>query len=219
MNPLKSLLLAITLGCSLPSICAAALTWATTTIESNTAPLQKFISVAFPFKNTSTAAVRVLNVQTNCDCLEASADRAVYAPGENGVIVARFAVGDRTGTYERRISVNTDNQSTPQHLRVRITVPELATLSHKVREWAVGAAAAEQSFEVTVNESIRINFTDTLVSANTFRARLETLEAGRHYLVHVAPLSTTEQASAAVRLIGTAQNGERVVVSGYLNVR
>lgn len=198
---------------------SAALTWLSTTFEGATQPLQKTLDVAFSFKNTGDRPVTIRHVQTNCDCLVAGADRQIYQPGEAGVVTARFAVGDRVGTYERGIAVATDDGSPAQHLRVRIEVPEPATVSPATREWSIAGGTAEQTVDVTVAPELTINFREVFVSSESFQARFETLEPGRRYRIHVRPVATAEAASAAIRLIGQAQSGDDVVVSAYAYVR
>jgi hypothetical protein len=209
--------LALSLGTATSS--AAALTWASTEFAGATKPLQRTLDVAFAFKNTGAKPVAIRDVQVNCDCMTASADKQIYQPGEAGVISARFAVGDRVGVYQRSVTVVTDDSTPPQRLNVQIDVPELAAVTPRVLEWSHGAAAEEKSVEVTVEESIQINFAEIFVSADSFRARIETLEPGRRYRMLVKPVSTADAASAAIRLKGKAGTGEDVVVSAYANVR
>jgi len=197
----------------------AALTWAQTEVSRATKPLQKSLSVSFGFKNTGRKPVTIRDVSVNCDCMSASADKTVYQPGESGTINARFTVGDRVGAYERGVMVVTDDGAQPQHLRVHIEVPDLATIEPRVVDWAAGAPAAEKPVDITVTKEIQINFSELFVSAPSFAARFETIEAGRRYRVFVKPLSTAEAASAAIRLKGKAESGDDVVVSAYANVR
>lgn len=198
---------------------SAALTWASTEFAGATKPLQRTLDVAFAFKNTGAKAVAIRDVQVNCDCMTASADKQIYQPGEAGVISARFAVGDRVGTYQRSVTVVTDDSAPPQRLNVQIDVPELAAVTPRVLEWSHGASVEEKSVEVTVEQSIQITFAEIFVSADSFRARIETLEPGRRYRMWVKPVSTAEAASAAIRLKGKAGTGEDIVISAYANVR
>lgn len=213
----RFVVLALLLGGALST--SAALTWTSTEFSGATKPLQRTLDVAFAFKNTGSQPVAIRDVQVNCDCMTASADKQVYQPGEAGVISARFAVGDRVGVYQRSVTVVTDDGTPPQRLHVQIDVPELATITPRVLDWAVGAPADEKAVEIVVAESIRINFSDVFVSAESFRARFETIEAGRRYRVFVKPVSTVDAASAAIRLKGKAESSEDVVVSAYANVR
>jgi hypothetical protein len=198
---------------------AAALRWTSTEFAGATQPLQHTLDVAFAFKNTGTQPVAIREVQVNCDCMTASADKQIYQPGEAGVISARFSVGDRVGVYQRSITVVTDDGTPPQRLNVQIDVPELAAVTPRVLNWSTGVAAEEKPVEVTVTDAIQINFSEIFVSAEAFRARVETLEPGRRYRMWVKPVSTAEAASAAIRLKGKAGSGEDIVVSAYANVR
>ncbi|MBI2511088.1 MAG: DUF1573 domain-containing protein [Opitutae bacterium] len=197
----------------------AALTWASTNFSGETKPLQKTLLIAYAFKNTGDKPVAILDVQTNCDCTAAATDKKVYQPGEAGTLNAQFTVGDRGGAYQRAITVLTDDGAAPQRLTLQIEVPELATVTPRVRDWAVGAAADEQTVDVLVHDAIRVNFAEVFVSAVGFAARVEPLEAGRRYRVFVKPVSTAEATSAAIRLKGKAESGEVVIVSAYANVR
>lgn len=216
-GPIPSLLGAILLGLALVPA-QAKLTWTQTEISSATKPLQKTLSVSFGFKNTGTQPVTIRDVSVSCDCMSAAADKTVYQPGESGTINAHFTVGDRIGSYERGVTVVTDDGAKSQHLSVHIEVPELAAVQPRILDWNSGARAEEKPVEITVAPGIQINFTELFVSAPSFSARFETLEAGRRYRLFVKPLATTEAASAAIRFKGKAESGDDVVVSAYANV-
>lgn len=196
----------------------AALTWTQTEVTSATKPLQKVLAVTFGFKNTGQTPVTIRDVQVNCDCMTAAADKTVYQPGESGTISAHFTVGDRIGSYERGVKVLTDDGAKPQHLRVHIEVPELAAIEPRILDWESGAPADEKPVLITVAAGIQINFSELFVSAPSFSARVETIEAGRRYRLFVKPLATAEAASAAIRFKGKAESGDDVVVSAYANV-
>lgn len=219
MKKVISLLLTtlVLLGSAVPG--SAALHWAATEFAGATKPLQHTLDVAFAFKNTGSKPVAIREVQVNCDCMTATADKQIYQPGEAGMISARFSVGDRVGVYQRSITVVTDDDTPPQRLNVQIDVPELAAVTPRVLNWSTDAAAEEKAVEVAVTDSIQINFSEIFVSADSFRARVETIEPGRRYRMWVKPLSTAEAASAAIRLKGKAGTGEDIVVSAYANVR
>lgn len=209
--------LALALMTALPS--ARALEWVSDRFEGTAAPLQTTLEVAFAFKNTGDKPVTIRAVQTNCDCLNASANKSTFAPGEAGLVTARFTVGDRIGTYERAISVVTDDPPVAKRLAVRIEVPEAASVTPTILVWPIGSPLEEKSVDVRAAANLQINFAEAVPSNADFRVRFETVEAGRHYRLHVAPVSTTTSANAAVRVNGTTPDGRVVVVSAYANVR
>jgi hypothetical protein len=196
-----------------------ALEWKTQTLTFTTAPFQTTQEAVFQFTNTGTKPVAILAVESNCDCLDAAADRQVYAPGESGVIKAIFTVGDRLGLYERRIKIVTDENSEPVRLLVRIEVPELVTLTPRSVAWKLNEPAAEKAVELEVIPGVKISFSRVLPTSGDFAARLETVEAGRRYRMYLKPPATTQPANAAFRIFGRAVSGQDVIVSAYGNVR
>ena len=196
-----------------------ALEWKTQTLTFTTAPFQTTQEAVFRFTNTGTKPVTILDVESNCDCLDAAADRQVYAPGESGAIKSNFTVGDRLGLYERRIKIVTDESPEPVRLLVRIEVPELVTLTPRSVAWKLNEPAAEKAVELEVIPGVKISFTRVQPTSGDFEARLETIEAGRRYRVHLKPPATAQPANAAFRIFGRAESGQDVIISAYGNVR
>lgn len=197
----------------------AALEWKAQTLNFTTAPFQTTQEAVFAFTNTSPKPVTILEVESNCDCLDAAADRQIYPPGATGVIRTNFTIGDRLGLYERRIKVLTDESPEPVRLLVRIEVPELVALTPRSVAWKLNEAPVEKAVDVEVIPGVKINFTRVLPTSGDFAARLETIEAGRRYRVHLKPPATAHPANAAFRVFGQAASGQEIVVSAYGNVR
>ena len=207
-----------------PLLLAAALTargleWQAQTLNFTTAPFQLTQEAVFRFTNTSARPVKILEVESNCDCLDAAADRPIYAPGERGEIKTNFHVGDRLGLYERRIKVVTDESAEPVRLMVRIEVPEIVQLTPRSVAWKLHEAPAEKTVDLEVIPGVTVNFTQVLPTSGDFTARLETIETGRRYRVHLRPPATQQPANAAFRILGRAASGQDVIVSAYGNVR
>jgi hypothetical protein len=161
----------------------------------------------------------VLDVRTNCDCLSAGASRKIYAPGSNGTIEARFAIGDRVGRYERIITLVTDESPVPVRLTVQIEVPEVATVAPRSLAWQIGETAAEKTAELTSTPGLDIAFTEAKATSDAFAVSLETVAAGTHYRLHLKPRGTAQPGSAAIRVFGREKSGHDVVVSAYASVR
>lgn len=202
------------------TLAGLALEWQTQTLSFTTTPFQTTQEAVFRFTNTGPRSVKILEVESNCDCLDATADRAVYAPGESGMIKSNFTVGDRLGLYERRIKVVTDEGPEPVRLLVRIEVPELVTLSPRSVAWQLHEPAVEKAVDLEVIPGLNIEFTRVQPTSGDFAARLETIEAGRRYRVYLKPPATTQPANAAFRIFGRAPASRQdVIVSAYGNVR
>ncbi len=208
----------------LTALCAAlpsarALEWPSHSFSGTTAPLQTTLTIAFPFKNTGEKPVTIRDLQTNCDCLSARTDKKIYQPGESGLVTATFAVGDRTGLHQRAISISTDEGVPATRLDVRIDVPSAATAEPRTLDWPIGAESTEQSSDLNVADGLTLSFEDIFATNDAFSCRLETLEAGRRYRLHVRPKSTAATVNAAIRVQGHTTSGASIVVSIYANVR
>lgn len=211
-------LLLCSLFCGLPPP-SFALEWKAKTLEFTTAPFQTTQGAIFPFTNTSPKPVRVLEVESGCDCLEAKADQPVYAPGASGVIQTHFTIGDRLGHYERRIKVVTDENDEPVRLLLRVEVPELVGLTPRSVAWKINEPATEKSVDLVVIPGLLIDLFRVQSTNDGFAARLETIEAGRHYRVQLKPVGTAHPANAAFRIHGRASSGQDITVNAYGNIR
>jgi hypothetical protein len=215
-TPRGSIVLFLALASALT---APALEWKTTLLEVHPAPFQADADIVFEFRNTSPRPVTINDIQTNCHCISATSDKNVYQPGESGRITAHFVVADRYGLYDRTISVASDDTPTAQHLTARITVPDLAVVNPRSLDWHVGAAGNEQSVEIRAGGELTIEFTEATPTNDAFAVRLEAVEPGRLYRLHVTPRSTVAIANTAIRVHGREKSGHDILVSAYANVR
>lgn len=210
--------LCLLLAAALP-VGLRALEWENRSQEHRVAPLQEEVGVRFGFVNNTGKPVTIVDIRTNCDCLDAAPDRRVYQPGESGAIRAMFTVGDRLGLYERAITVKTDEGGEPVRLAVRIDVPAAAEVTPRAVEWKTGEPVGARTVELIVAPEISINFSQASVTSDDFTAALSAVEAGRRYRVTITPQSTATPTSAAVRLRGKDKSGREIVVSAYAYVR
>jgi hypothetical protein len=195
-----------------------ALEWKTREVSVTTAPFQVVQEVSFPFRNPGPRPVKLLSLRTDCDCLEAAADRSSYPPGREGMVVARFTVGDRFGLYERTVTVVTDESPVPVRLTARIEVPAPAVFTPRRLTWLPGAPRADQVGDLQVASGLTIDFTDAQSTNPAFGVRLETVLPGRRYRVRITPPDTARPASAAIRVFGRDPSGRPVVVSTYAEI-
>ena len=196
-----------------------ALDWKTQIISVTTAPFQATQEVSFEFHNRSAKPVTIIDLQTDCHCLEAAADAPVYAPGATGAIKARFSVGDRYGLYERTITVATDESAQTVSLLARFEVPEIVTVTPRSVAWKLHESAGEKSIDLQAAAGLEIAIKDVQVTDPGFTTRLETIEAGRRYRLHLKPQSTAQPGNTAVRLFGREKSGHDVLVSAYGNIQ
>lgn len=196
-----------------------ALEWKVQHLSLKAAPLQKTAEAFFEFSNPSDRSVTITGVDSSCDCLEATPSAKVIAPGASGRIHAKFTLADRYGQLRRTILVSTDESSPPVALTVQLDVPEAASLTPRSLEWKLGGDAGEQTVEITVSPGVRLTVSEIKATSDAFSTRLETVNAGQLYRLHVTPKSTRIAASAAFRLHAQADDGQNLVFSAYGNVR
>lgn len=196
-----------------------ALDWKTTELSFTTQPFQSTQEVVFEFQNTSDRAVTLLDVQSNCDCLEVTTAERILAPGAQGKIKALFRVGERAGVTERVVTVATDEGSNPVSLRVRVEVPEIASFEPRTVNWRIDEAINEKTIEIRPAAKVELQLRRAQATNSAFTVRLETVETGKFYRVHLKPTDTKQPASAAIRISGKESGGRDVVLSAYANVQ
>lgn len=197
---------------------ASGLEWKNESLNVTTAPFQQEISVNFQFSNHSAKAVTIRDIETSCSCVRADADRKVYDPGSSGTITAKFTVGDRGGLYERIVTVITDENESPARLILKVEVPDVAVVVPRSVSWQLGEDATERIVEVKSLEGLEIVFSKVESTSNGFLARLETVEPGRLYRLHIKPDGTNHTDSAAMRIYGREKSGHDVLLSAYASI-
>lgn len=196
-----------------------ALDWKTQQLSLKAVPLQKSAETSFEFTNTGAKTVTILGIDTSCDCTEATPSAQSFAPCASGRILVRFTLGDRQGVYERTITVTTDEAKEPISLHVQLDVPELASLTPRSVEWKLNGPAESQVIDIRVTEGLELTLSSVQPTSDFFTSQLETIVAGRHYRLHLAPKHTREVANAAFRIYAKAVTGQDIVLSAYGNVR
>ena len=197
-----------------------ALEWKAKTVDLFTAPFQSTIAASFEFRNDGRSPVTVRDVQTNCDCLSATPDKLSYEPGARGAIKAIFTVGDRLGSYERTVTVLTDEPGVgPTKLTVKVFVPELAEVSPRSLDWTAGAAAAGKIVVITPTAPLAIVFDEATATNDAFSVRLVEVKPRRLYHLVVTPRDPARTGNAAIRVHGRESTGHEVVVSAYATVK
>lgn len=204
------LLLAVSLG---------ALEWKTTALSIASAPFQTELDAVFEFTNQSSNPVEIREIETSCSCLLGQPDKKIYPPGSVGKITAHFTVGDRGGVYERSLTVLTDEPGEPVRLMLKVEIPPVASAFPRSLEWRLGESPAEKTIDLKPERELQIVFSEAQPTNDTYSTRLETVVAGRHYRLHVTPVSTDAPVSAAIRITGREKTGHAVGLSAYVSIK
>lgn len=70
----------------------------------------------FSFKNIGQDTLRIRQIRTFCDCLQAKTRRSTYAPGETGELQAILRTRSRPGHQKERIEVHSNDPKAPIQL-------------------------------------------------------------------------------------------------------
>jgi hypothetical protein len=117
------------------------------------------------------------------------------------------------------IIVTSDDAKEPAALTAELDVPEIAILTPRSVEWALHGPAGPKVVEITIADGLALTLGDVRTTSDVFTARLETLEAGRRYRLHLTPRSTDVAVSTAVRIHAATPAGRAIIFSAYGNVR
>ena len=71
--------------------------------------------ISWKFKNTGDKPLIIINAQGTCGCTIAEKPEQPVAPGEEGVIKAKFSSEGRLGVNEKQVIVTTNTQGTSTH--------------------------------------------------------------------------------------------------------
>ncbi len=73
------------------------------------------VEVSFRFKNTGTKPLVIANVTASCGCTIPETPQQPFAPGEEGVIKAKFDSKGRPGENRKHISVDANTSPSRDH--------------------------------------------------------------------------------------------------------
>jgi hypothetical protein len=187
----RTLLIASLLGLALPV--SAGLVFDQDPLELRPKPEDEKVEASFTFTNKGNKAIKVTGLDSTCSCLEASLDKAVYAPGEKGTGKAVFKVSSFVGRHEKTLHLYTDDPAEPDKvLNVVLEVPEVVSIEPKLLEWVLGEEpkAKELTVKIIGEEPMKIKS----VAATRENVTFETKEItpGREYRITVKPSKTDE---------------------------
>lgn len=173
-----------------------ALVFEETEIAYTAQPEDDEFTVEFLFRNDSSKPVRIRQVDSNCGCLRADADREVYEAGEEGKITAVFAIGSFEGVQTKSVQVSTDEATAtadnPQGgreygLNVKLTVPALIEIEPKLAVWELGGHAESRVFKVRMLHEDPVRITEVKSTRPNFKTEWKAVREGREYEITLTP--------------------------------
>jgi hypothetical protein len=197
-----------------------ALQW--TTVEAVLRPLADgaMPAASYAFRNDSSAPVTIIQAVPSCDCTAIDLAKKTYAPGEGGVLVARFDPTGRSGTVNRTINVVTDEPGgQPQLLKLTAELPEVLTFAPHELRWTAGEKPTAKTLDVLVNAPGGVELAAAWANQPDFKVELVTVTPRTHYRVKVTPPAGAkpQQAVILLRAVGPVPAG--TALTFYARVR
>jgi hypothetical protein len=145
--------------------------------------------------------VHVTSFESSCSCLEASLDKADYAPGEKGKGRAKFKVSSFTGKNEKFLHIYTDDPDAKDVvLTAVIDVPVVVQVEPKLVEWLVNDKPEPKRYTVKMVGKDEIHIKSVSSTRENVDAEFAEIKPGREYQITVTPKETKDIIVGAVRI-------------------
>lgn len=116
------------------------------------------VSVAFTFKNAAESLVRILEIRTECNCVQTSMVPLAVEAGRTSEIVLRFRARLRNGTDAIRAEVITDrNENYP--ISVTAKLRSYIEVTPRTLHWRKGEPREPREFIVSPTGLGKLRFT------------------------------------------------------------
>ncbi|HXA14924.1 MAG TPA: DUF1573 domain-containing protein [Opitutaceae bacterium] len=205
---------------ALPRVGATGLAWEKNVIEVSANPDQQEVKAEFPFRNEGNRPITIQSITTSCGCTTAALDKKSYAPGEGGKIQVTFTVGERTGTQEKYITVQTDGPGQPAaaELLLRINIHAYLAFEPHILFWKVEGEATEKTITCTALLPTPVVLTAASSDNPAIITRIETVEPGRKYYLHLKPTTTAEKLNATIQMNFAIAGSPSRTFSAYASI-
>ena len=171
----------------------------------------------FKFTNVGSETVKITHVEVSCGCTATTLLKKTYAPGESGEIETTFTIGDRVGPQNLGVKVTTDKADKPYVLLLKTDIPELLKIQPRVVMWNVGGKHTSKKIDIKVKIDEAVDI-EVLTESSTFKASLETVEEGKHYILTVTPRYTGDPGRTIITLQTNYPLGKPEVLKVYAYV-
>jgi len=123
-HPWKALLFFASFGLSHWCM-AQEMKWESEELKFTPSPADKKVVAHFKFKNVGPEEVKISSVKTSCSCTNAVASQKNIAPGESAEITVTFTFGNRAGSQEKIILVQSNDLRRPNTvLKMKVNIPK-----------------------------------------------------------------------------------------------
>ena len=142
-------------------------------------------NLVFPFRNTSTSSIRIIEVRTECDCIQTSLPPHEVEAGKTGEVTIRFRSKLRNGTDTIRAKVITENDEIHE-ISVRVKLRSYIDVSPLTLHWMKGERRDAKEFIVSSTGLAKLQFSKVSAVKNS-KVEIQRGEIPTAIHVHVAP--------------------------------
>lgn len=188
----------------------AELKWAFTDRQETAAAGADRIVVDYPFTNTGPDAVVLQALRADCECVSASSDRAVYAPGTGGVVRLTFVPEENTGRQRKTVFVTTSLD--PEHaiaLRLDVVIPAVVTIEPGVLSWDEANPSAPRWFTIAIDPAAGASIRAVETDSPSVHLALRPTPAA--YLYRLEPSIAPDAKDGGIRIVVKADVAGRTI--------
>ncbi len=183
---------------------AGALKFESETQRVNAASDARVVDSTFAFTNVSDKTVTIKNADAGCTCMGVKFEKKkkTYAPGESGILHARFEVGSFQGEVDKPIHIwmEGDAEEKPSYVvNLKVFVPVMIDVEPKSVRWDLGDTET-QIINVTMDYKKPIHVKKVAASNEAFATELVTLEKGKKYQIRVTPKAADKPGLTVIRI-------------------
>lgn len=160
----------------------------------------KTIEVFFSVENTASIPLKIVTLESGCECLEVSIDQNPIPARSMAKITGLFDVEKLHGSSERRISVVTEQHELPVFLTTRIEIEPLYLIEQQMTTWPVGSDAVKKTVVFRVLRDDPIHVLSVESKRPEVSCQLVEVEKGRLYHLELTPSSTAQSLLGMIRI-------------------
>ena len=180
--------------------------------------------IKFPFANKSDKTVEVESLNSACSCINGSLKDGLmtYKPGSTGEVIARFNVGNLSGTVDKQLLVRFkgDPSSKPSLvLNAKVTIPEVLEITPRTLNWNAGDPPTPKSYRIRVTHKEPIQITSVVATNDHFRSELKAVRDGWEYEITITPKATSETAFGIIKINTNCSIARYRIASAFALVR
>lgn len=163
-------------------------------------PGDERVEVSFLVKNPASHPVKIVTLESGCECLEVSIDKNPIPGNAEATIHGVFDTTKLRGSSERKITVLPEGRSRPIFLNTRIEIPPIYEIEPQMTNWTRGSEPVTKTVTFRVVQEKPVHVISAESKRPEVSCRLVEVEKGKLYHLELTPSSTEKTLLGIVRL-------------------